>query len=121
MIREDKFLISRRPYAVDLSSLRRLEREPDKTWAWYMVNAVWFRGRKTEPVACIGTLRTIIGDPAPADARAFLERYTDGRYGGDCEGRWDGENYWGAQKPEVMEQHLALLRPTLASYPVIPD
>ncbi|WP_445520500.1 hypothetical protein [Streptomyces sp. NEAU-174] len=120
MIREGKFLISRRPYAVDLSSLRRLERDPGKTWAWCVVDAVWFRGRKTEPVACIGTLRTIIDNPAPADAREFLERYTDGRYGGDCDGRWDGENYWGAQKPEVIEQHLALLRPMLANYPEIP-
>lgn len=120
MIREDKFLISRRPYAVDLTSFRRSERDPGKTWAWYMVDAVWFRGRKTAPVACIGTLRTIIDDPAPTDAREFLERYTDGRYGGDCIGRWDGESYWGNVTLEQQEQHLAVLRPMLAAYPALP-
>jgi hypothetical protein len=59
--------------------------------------------------------------PEPADAHEFLTQHTDGRYGGDCEGRWDGERYWGAQEPAVIEQHLALLRPMLANYPNIPD
>lgn len=123
MIRETKFLISRKPYAADLASLRtsESERDPSKPWAWYVVNAVWFRGRKAEPVACIGTLRTIIDDPAPASAREFLERYTDGRYGGDCQGRWNGAGYWGAEMPEVQAQHLAILRPMLANYPAVPD
>lgn len=39
---------------------------------------------------------------------------------GDCHGRWDGDRYWGAQEPEVMEHHLALLGPMLADYPTIP-
>lgn len=121
MHREDKFLISRKPYAVDLGSFRRTERAPDKTWAWYTVNAVWFRGRKTKPVACIGDLHTIIDDPAPADATEFLERYTDGRYGGDCHGRWDGTGYWGAEDLDTQAQHLAILRPMLANYPALPD
>ncbi|MFE7972978.1 hypothetical protein [Streptomyces shenzhenensis] len=120
MHREDHFLISRKPYAIDLDSLTRSERDPGKTWAWYSVNAVWFRGRKTQPVACLGTLRTIIDDPAPADAADFLARFTDGRYGGDCHGRWDGENYWGAQKPFEIDLHLAQLQPMLANYPAVP-
>lgn len=130
MIREPRFLISRKPYAVDFASLRTSEsgRDPDKAWAWYTVNALWFRrkttgwgtGKRTVTVACIGTLRTTIDDPAPADAREFLERYTDGRYGGDCQGRWDGTGYWGAEIPDVQEQHLAILRPMLANYPALP-
>lgn len=121
MIREEKFLISRKPYAVDLTSLCRTHRETGNTWAWYTVDAVWFRGRKTDPVACIGTLRTIIDDPEPATAREFLQRYTDGRYGGDCDGRWDGTGYWGNVPLDVQERHLAILRPMLANYPAVSD
>ncbi len=120
MIREDKFLISRKPYAIDLSSFRRSERDPDKTWAWYTVDAVWFRGRKNEPVACIGTLRDIVDDPEPVDAADFLRRFDDGRYGGDCHGRWDGESYWGNVTLAEQERHLAILRPMLANYPTVP-
>ena len=50
MNREDRFVISRKPYAVDLSSFRLMERDPDKTWAWYTVDAVWFRRRRGETV-----------------------------------------------------------------------
>ncbi len=120
MKREDQFLISRKPYAINLASFRCSERNSEKPWAWYTVDAVWFRGRKTEPVACIGDLHTIIDDPAPADAAEFLERYTDGRYGGDCHGRWDGASYWGNVTLEQQQQHLAILRPMLANYPALP-
>jgi hypothetical protein len=129
MIREDKFLISRKPYAVNLASLREVDRDPDKAWGWYSADAVWFRrrttgygsDRQTVTVACIGTLRTIIDDPAPTSAEEFLRRYDDGRYGGDCEGRWDGESYWGNRVTLAeQERHLKILRPMLASYPAIP-
>lgn len=127
MIREDRFLISRKPYAIDLTSLQVGE-PTESCHYWAMVNAVWFRrhskgygdDRRIITVACIGTLRNL-QDDKPADARGFLAAYTDGRYGGDCQGRWDGENYWGAQKPEVIEEHLAILRPMLANYPTLPD
>ncbi|GHF07936.1 hypothetical protein GCM10014715_74800 [Streptomyces spiralis] len=119
MIREDKFRIARRPYAVDLGSLR-VGGSSEHGWHRAQVTAVWFRGRpRGLIVACIGALRTS-QRPAPETVVEFLERYDDGRYGGDCDGRWDGENYWGAQKPEVIEQHLAILRPMLAHYPALP-
>jgi hypothetical protein len=70
-------------------------------------------------VACIGTLWDRQPE-RPADAVEFLECHDDGRHGGDCEGRWDGERYWGAQEPGVIERHLDLLRPMLANYPNIP-
>jgi hypothetical protein len=120
MIREDRFLISRKPYAVDLASLRRTEGQPGNTWAWYTVDAVWFRRRNGITIACIGDLHTIIDDPAPSDAAEFLERYTDGRYGGDCHGRWDGIGYWGNVSLDVQRQHLTVLQPMLAAYPAIP-
>lgn len=123
MIRETRFLISRRPYAVDLAGLRgalgSVSHVGKQSWSG-RITAVWFRRRKSVTVACVGTLWDI-QDSAPTDAVEFLTRHTDGRYGGNCDGRWDGERYWGAQEPAVIEQHLALLRPMLANYPAIPD
>ena len=109
MIRETRFLISRRPYAVDLDSLR----VGDST---SRINAVWFRRRGGVTAACVGYLWDI-QRPKPCDAAEFLARHGDGRYGGSCEGRWDGHGYWGAQDPGEIKRHLALLRPMLANYP----
>jgi hypothetical protein len=123
MIREDRFLISRRPYAVDLSSLRGDTaptpngRRPSSFDG--RINAVWFRRKQGTTAACIGTLWDL-QYPTPADATAFLLAHEDGRYGGDCEGRWDGDSYWGNVTLTVQEQHLATLRPMLAAYPAIP-
>ncbi|WP_030975190.1 hypothetical protein [Streptomyces sp. NRRL S-1824] len=111
MIREDRFLISRRPYAIDLASLI--------DGPVSAVTAVWFRRKQGATVACIGNLWDT-QRPTPKDVAEFLARHTDGRYGGTCEGRWDGEHYWGAQKPDTIAEHLELLRPMLANYPAIP-
>jgi hypothetical protein len=122
VIRADKFLISKRLYAVDLASLTVEpdgERYDGTPMATCRLGAVWFRRTSGVTRACIGTLWNIQAPP-PADVAEFLAAHDDGRYGGDCDGRWDGENYWGAQKPETIEQHLAILRPMLAAYPAIP-
>lgn len=113
MIRESEFRISRRPYAVDLTSLRVPGSGPA------VVKAVWFRRRKGVTVACTGLLWDF-QEPPPASAAEFLGRHDDGRYGGDCDGRWDGERYWGAQEPGMIAAHLDLLRPMLAAFPEIP-
>jgi hypothetical protein len=118
VIREDRFLISRRPYAVDLSSLTVDEPGP-LGWCWGHVNAVWFRRKNGVTAACVGTMRNY-QRPAPGDITEFLTEFTDGRYGGNCEGRWDGTGYWGAENPETIAAHLELLRPMLAAYPAIP-
>ena len=122
MNRTDRFLISQKPYAVDLNTLRTARKERQDGSAFYFgrIDAVWFRRKQGVTVACVGTLWDF-QDAQPASAREFLERHTDGRYGGDCDGRWDGERYWGAQHPETIEQHLALLRPMLSAYPALPD
>ncbi|MFL4947531.1 hypothetical protein ACJ6WE_09175 [Streptomyces sp. MMS24-I31] len=122
MIREDRFLISRKPYAVDLASLRGSVQtyENGRTSYRGRIDAVWFRRRRGETVACIGDLWDF-QDTEPESAREFLERHNDGRYGGDCIGRWDGTSYWGNVTLEQQEQHLAILRPMLANYPAIPD
>ncbi len=119
MIRENRFLLSRKQYAADLTSLT-IEESQNEGYCWGHIDAVWYRRRRGVTVACIGELRDLQGS-VPMDAVEFLERSTDGRYGGDCWGRWDGENYWGAQRPDEIAAHLELLRPMLANYPQVPD
>lgn len=113
MIREDQFRISRRPYAVHLDGGLHVN------GSHVDLDAVWFRRRNGVTVACIGHLWDI-QDPCPADGHEFLRRANDGRYGGTCLGRWDGQHYWGEQDIEVMQQHLEILRPMLDNYPAVP-
>lgn len=121
MRRETRFVQSHRPYAVDLSSLTITPRTFERTTYYHgRINAVWFRRRSGVTAACVGYLWDH-QENEPKDAVEFLERHDDGRYGGTCEGRWDGDRYWGAQEPEVIERHLALLRPMLAAHPAAPD
>ncbi|MFI7278547.1 hypothetical protein [Streptomyces sp. NPDC049879] len=121
MIRTQQFRISRRPYAVDLDGLTLEQRSGPAGPYWGRIPAVWFRRRTGGvTVACLGylwALQTV----RPETATEFLVAHTDGRYGGDCEGRWDGQLYWGAQEPETAARHLAFLRPMLDAFPVVPD
>ncbi|MEE4598256.1 hypothetical protein V2J94_41545 [Streptomyces sp. DSM 41524] len=133
MIREDRFLISRKPFAVDLTSLisgEQTVRDEGTDHERYLysgrINAVWFRRKQGTTYACLGSLglwshnlRYRIENTE--DPMQVLSADLDSRYGGDCYGRWDGERYWGAQKPEVIEQHLTLLRPMLDAYPDVPE
>jgi hypothetical protein len=126
MIREDHFLISRKPFAIDLATVTGSQQpRGDLTAFSGSANALWLRRKDGVTRACIGSLGLWSHYlPAPLDLddpHAVLSAALDGRYGGTCEGRWDGERYWGAQKPEVMEQHLAILKPMLAYYPALPD
>lgn len=126
MIREDRFVMSHRPYAVDLASLRVVEHPADParsgtvTTYHHTVRAVWFRRRNRVTVACIGTLWDITREPV-SDAVAFLDAFDDGRYGGTCAGRWDGANYWGAQDLDEMAAHLNVLRPMMDGFPAVPS
>jgi hypothetical protein len=126
MIREDKFLISRKPFAIDLSTVTLTSKERDgRYWLTGSCRAVWYRRKDGVTRACIGSLglwaqwRTEA--PDLSSPQAMLGNDLDSRYGGDCQGRWDGTGYWGAEAPEAQEQHLAILRPMLANYPTIPD
>lgn len=126
MIREDKFLISKRPYAVDLGSLK-LKHEPasglysHEFWRGN-IDGVWFRRRQGVTMACIGSLWDY-QDVEPADGEAFLRAHKDGRYGGSTYGRWDGSGYWGYGGVSLKEQneHLAILQPMLENFPEVPD
>jgi hypothetical protein len=121
MNRETRFLISRKPYAVDLASLRTQEHTRQDGSHYYSgrIDAVWYRRRNGVTVACIGSLWDF-QDTKPADGREFLEQHDDGRHGGDCEGRWDGESYWGNVTLNIQRQHLHVLQPMLAKYPALP-
>ncbi|MFE2019859.1 hypothetical protein ACFW9O_17670 [Streptomyces sp. NPDC059499] len=125
MNREDRFLISRKPFAINLSTVTG-EQHPrgDKHAFSGTATAVWYRRKQGVTRACIGELGLwshYLPEPLDlGDPQAILSADLDGRYGGDCHGRWDGERYWGAQKPETMEIHLAVLRPMLLDHPVIP-
>lgn len=125
MIREERFLISRRPYAVDLTSLHAEQTERDGTYFLKgRASAVWYRRQGGVTRACLGTLglwKHYLSHPVDVDdPEAVLRADLDGRYGGDCEGRWDGESYWGNGTLDEQNRHLAILRPMLANYPRLP-
>jgi hypothetical protein len=116
MKREDRFVQSHAPYAVDLESLRV---GPSSMPSHCRVDAAWFRRRKGVTVAVIGFLWDFQPGP-PGDVRQFLDRHNDGRYGGHALGRWNGEGYWGVEDPKEVRSHLDVLIPMLHDYPAVP-
>lgn len=121
MIREDKFLISHAPYAVKLDSLKVTEYTRDSGTCYYgaTVESVWFRRKSGVLTSHLGTLWDFQNE-RPADVAAFLQANDDGRYGGDCVARWDGESFWGNVSLDAQTRYLAVLRPMLESYPEVP-
>ncbi|MFE2324637.1 hypothetical protein ACFXD5_12080 [Streptomyces sp. NPDC059385] len=125
MIRENRFLISHKGYAVDLATFSGTQKDRgDRISFGGSINAVWFRRSRGTLRACIGTL-PLWSHYLPArlnlsDVTTVLSAELDGRYGGKCHGRWDGTRYWGSQIPELAASHIELLRPMLAAYPAIP-
>lgn len=129
MIRQTAFLASSALYAVDLSGLKRSpcgHTASGEPLYRYDIPAVWFKRRKGVDAAQSGYLWTYATathlEEDPAAARNFLAtELTDGRYGGQCLHRWDGERLWSEPSIPVAEQPLAFLRDMLAAYPEIPD
>ncbi|KIF66219.1 hypothetical protein HY68_36510 [Streptomyces sp. AcH 505] len=125
MIREDRFLISRKPFAIGLSSVTmESAHRHDAYWLDGTCLAVWFRRKNGITYACLGTLglwaHRLREEPDVSSPEAILSNSLDSRYGGDPHGRWDGERYWGSQKPVEQALHLTLLEPMLANYPDLP-
>jgi hypothetical protein len=127
MIRSDRFLISQKPFAIDLSTVagEQHQRGDRDTFNFSgTANALWFRRKDGVTRACIGTLMLFSHFlPAPLDLddpHAILSANLDGRYGGKTHGRWDGDGYWGAETTDTVAEHLAILRPMLANYPDLP-
>jgi len=127
VIREETFTQSHAPYAVDLGSLT-VEDAGAHGHSWAAARAVWFRRRREGggpmvTAACLGELRDL-QKPAPADARQFLAQYTDGRYGGRCQARWNGKTMWlqpDLADPDHYKAAMELLGPMLANYPAVPE
>jgi hypothetical protein len=121
MIREDKFVFSHRPYAVDLGSLHITTHTTVHRPDFYRctVQALWFRGRKNAPVSVAGSLSALV-DEIPRDGLHAMEQMDDGRYGGAAVARWDGTGYWGEEVPEIVQTHLEILRPMLENFPAVP-
>jgi hypothetical protein len=125
MIKDSRFVLSRRPYAADLGSLSTSE-TANSSNVLASVRAVWFRRRRSRygtgtmrTVASIGTLQEY--QPPPRDAEHALEQMADGSWGGRCEARWDGETLWAPEATEDQrKEFLAVLEPMLANYPEIP-
>ncbi|MEU9703032.1 hypothetical protein [Streptomyces sp. NPDC047981] len=125
MHRTDRFLISQKPFAIDLSTVHGEQHPRGDRHAYSgSANAVWFRRQNGVTRACLGSLMLwqhyLPGPLDLTDPVAVLSADLDGRYGGTCDGRWDGKNYWGVQDLTVMQQHLDILRPMLAAYPELP-
>ena len=122
MIRRDKFMSSRRPYAISLDDFDPVTREypGGRLFTDAPMPAVWFRRRHGDVVACVGRLKESVHGTPPTDVEDFLSRCTDGRYGGECLGRWDGDGYWGSEIPATRDAHMALLVPMLENYPATP-
>jgi hypothetical protein len=129
MRHEEKFTQSRQPYAV-LPGLPEAQASGPGT-VRVAVAAVWFRRRRggrggtgeLRTVACAGWLWEIYGgtDHPPVTVREFCETVTDGRYGGDCQARWDGTELWAPGAGESRRAaYLDLLRPMLENYPAVP-
>lgn len=126
MHREDRFLISRKPYAIELTTVTGKQHERGDRIAFSgTANALWFRRKAGVTYACTGSLMLFshyLPDRLPLDdPHAILAADLDGRYGGNAHGRWDGTRYWGAQEPLQMALDLTVLEPMLANYPAIPD
>ena len=118
MHRVDKFVVSHRPYAVDLSSFK-YETDTGYKGPYFSgtVGAVWFNRKSGITRACIGELWDV-QDGTPTDVTTFLERHEDGSYGGRCFARWDGTSFWCAgQDPEENARYLELLKPMLENFP----
>jgi len=132
VIREAKFLISHAPYAVKLDSLMTKPRhpskqvdgqwvkDPDRTYYGCRIEAAWFRRKSGIVSAHLGTLWDYL-DEEPADGTAFLTAATDGRYGGRCIARWDGDSLWAPESTWAqMTAYEEFLRPMLDNYPAVP-
>jgi hypothetical protein len=126
--RLDKFQISKAPYAVALDTFKVTEQY--STYSGGRVSetphynigaeAVWFRRKDGALTAHYGSLWDTSREP-PADVTSWLENMWDGRYGGNCRSRWDGECLWAPETTwAAMVEDQAFLDAMLKGFPEAP-
>jgi hypothetical protein len=135
MHRETRFLASRALYAVDLSKLQREQigtvRGTGTPLYGYTIPAVWFKRRHGANTANVGTLWTCstnyhkVGPDRPETPACEFLQFTliDGRHGGRCRTRWDGDYLWSDPSTSYTQQtqDAEFLKRMLSRYPDIPD
>lgn len=126
MIREEKFVMAHKPFAIDLDSVR-IDSHKERDGRFFVsgsCNAVWFRRKDRITRVCWGTLKLwghYLDKPVDMTSPpSILSADFDSRYGGDCAARWDGQNYWGSEDPERIRFDLAALKPMLENFPRVP-
>ncbi len=113
MRKVEKFAVSKPLYAIDRKSFRK-----EGTRSWMRVDACWFRRRRGQTVASMGYLWS----SGYESLNEFLEKESDGRYGGRALARWDGSNLWAPEmSKEQADKCFEFLKPMLDRYPEIPS
>lgn len=129
MTREDGFVLSHDPFAIDMGRFEREVREAGPVLATATVQAAWFRKRKGVLQACAGTMHGWFGrdhsGTVPRSAADFA-RVADRRStwaSATCMARWDGRSFWAAppMHPVAQCEYLELLKLMLAGFPEPPD
>ena len=127
MIRSEKFLISQKPYAIQLDSVQGRTSKQGTSGRYSFRGscwALWYRRKNGVTRACSGRLRLrgqwMVTPVDTSSPQSILSSDLDGRYGGDCYGRWDGESFWGDVTLVRQGELMAVLRPMLDSCPEVP-
>jgi hypothetical protein len=129
VIREEKFLISHAPYAVkpETINLTPYSHTPNNgsetvtTWSG-TIEAMWFRRKSGRLSAHYGCLHGHFGEDQPDGFLDFMAKCDDGRYGGNCWARWDGDYFWAPDTTwEIQKKYQAELDAALKRYGEIPD
>lgn len=140
MIRAARLAVSRPMYAFDPSTWRvhRFDLAQYRTWAGDRpasyadgqptggtVRAVWFRRKRGQTVATMGTYNTHVmrsdDYPASGDYASWVAAADDNRYGGGHEATWDGRVLLNtdppAVTPEVAAARIEFLDAMLRGFP----
>lgn len=105
LIKTDTFKFASTFYALDWDSF---EYEISSKTVTGSVDAVWFKRQNGVTVCCTGVLtdtynlernNLVEGSITEAAVKDVFVNQFDGRYGGNTEARWDGENLWAPGLP----------------------